>query len=59
MLANPKLGQEVIYSSKVRNIYFKRAIVAQVDGACAVRIKEDGDIFFVDIEDEIENVRGT
>lgn len=59
MLTNPRLGQEVIFTSRVRGIGYKRAIVIRVEGAWAVKLKEDGDTFFVDLADEIENVRGT
>lgn len=59
MLTNPKVGQEVIYTSPSRNIHYQRAIVVMVDGAWVIRLKEEGTTYFVELDDDITHVRGS
>lgn len=58
MLENPRVGQEVIYVSSVRNIY-ARATVLRADGNTVVRMNDLGTVYFVEIGDEIIHIRGT
>ena len=59
MITNPRLGQEVVFSSKIRNLFYKRAVVVRVDRAIVVQLKEDGTTFFVELDDEMDHVRGS
>lgn len=58
MLTNPKVGQQVIYISKFRNIH-ARATVVRADKDVVIQLNDIGTVLFVELGDEIENVRGT
>lgn len=58
MLTNPKVGQQVIYISKFRNIH-TRATVVRADKDVVIQLNDVGTVLFVELGDEIDHVRGT